>query len=71
MTIASPYAADLGRLAISESAVDVAGATTAYWSYGDPDAGTVLVLVHEFRGEHHGLKPVIARLLAGDGYPAE
>ncbi|ROQ05469.1 pimeloyl-ACP methyl ester carboxylesterase [Rathayibacter sp. PhB93] len=65
MTIASPYAADLGRLAISESAVDVAGATTAYWSYGDPDAGTVLVLVHGFRGEHHGLEPVIARLLAG------
>ena len=65
MTIASPYAADLGRLAITRSAVDVAGATTAYWSYGDPDAGTVLVLVHGFRGEHHGLEPVIARLLAG------
>jgi len=65
MTIASPYAADLGRLAITRSAVDVAGAATAYWSYGDPEAGTVLVLVHGFRGEHHGLEPVIARLLAG------
>jgi len=65
MTIASPYAADLGRLAITRSTVDVAGAATAYWSYGDPDAGTVLVLVHGFRGEHHGLEPVIARLLAG------
>lgn len=65
MTPASPYAADLGRLPIREGSVDVAGARTAYWSYGSPEARTVLVLVHGFRGEHHGLEPVVARLLAG------
>ncbi|SMH38746.1 Pimeloyl-ACP methyl ester carboxylesterase [Rathayibacter oskolensis] len=65
MTTASPYADDLARLAISEGVVSVSGATTAYWTYGSPSASTVLVLVHGFRGEHHGLEPVIARLLAG------
>ncbi|KZX22414.1 alpha/beta fold hydrolase [Rathayibacter tanaceti] len=65
MTSASPYAADLGRLPVREASVDVAGSATAYWTYGSPEAATVLVLVHGFRGEHHGLEPVIARLLAG------
>lgn len=65
MTLPSPYAADLGRLLIEEASVDVAGAPTAYWTYGSPTASTALVLVHGFRGEHHGLEPVIARLLGG------
>ncbi|MBF4462360.1 MULTISPECIES: alpha/beta fold hydrolase [unclassified Rathayibacter] len=65
MTSPSPYAADLDRLLIREDSVDVAGASTSYWSYGPPDASTVVVVVHGFRGEHHGLEPVIARLLAG------
>ncbi|AZZ55190.1 alpha/beta fold hydrolase [Rathayibacter iranicus] len=65
MTLPSPYAADLGRLLIEEASVDVAGAPTAYWIYGSPTASTALVLVHGFRGEHHGLEPVIARLLGG------
>lgn len=38
------------------------GGTTRYWDYGDPDAGTTLVLVHGFRGDHHGLEPVVAQL---------
>ncbi|WP_230670548.1 alpha/beta fold hydrolase [Rathayibacter sp. Leaf248] len=65
MTVASPYAADLGRLPIREASAAVPGASTAYWSYGSDDAATVIVLVHGFRGEHHGLEPVIARLLGG------
>lgn len=65
MTTASPYAADLGRLPVRTASVDVAGSRTAYWSYGSEDASAVLVLVHGFRGEHHGLEPVIARLLTG------
>ncbi|PPG57508.1 alpha/beta hydrolase [Rathayibacter sp. AY2B7] len=65
MTTPSPYASDLGRVPVREAAMDVAGSRTAYWTYGAPDASTVLVLVHGFRGEHHGLEPVIARLLAG------
>lgn len=65
MTPASPYAADLGRLPVRAGSVDVGRSATAYWSYGSPEAPTVLVLVHGFRGEHHGLEPVVARLLAG------
>jgi pimeloyl-ACP methyl ester carboxylesterase len=35
---------------------------TRYWDYGDADAPTTLVLVHGFRGDHHGLEPVVAQL---------
>jgi pimeloyl-ACP methyl ester carboxylesterase len=45
-----------------ERSVAVAGSRTAYWEYGDEDASTTLVLVHGFRGDHHGLEPIAARL---------
>lgn len=35
---------------------------TAYWEYGPTDAETTLIAVHGFRGEHHGLEPVVAHL---------
>lgn len=38
------------------------GGTTAYWVYGPADAATTIIAVHGFRGEHHGLEPVIAHL---------
>ncbi len=38
------------------------GATTAYWVYGPEDAATTVIAVHGFRGEHHGLEPVLAYL---------
>lgn len=38
------------------------GATTAYWVYGPEDAETTVIAVHGFRGEHHGLEPVLAYL---------
>ena len=38
------------------------GGTTAYWVYGPPDAETTIIAVHGFRGEHHGLEPVVAHL---------
>lgn len=38
------------------------GGRTAYWVYGPADAEQTLVLVHGFRGEHHGLEPVVAYL---------
>lgn len=38
------------------------GATTHYWEYGPADAETVLVLVHGFRGDHHGLDAVCAHI---------
>lgn len=38
------------------------GAITAYWVYGPDDAETTVIAVHGFRGEHHGLEPVLAYL---------
>lgn len=38
------------------------GAPTVYWVYGPADAATTIVAVHGFRGEHHGLEPVVAHL---------
>lgn len=35
--------------------VDTLGTTTRAWQYGDPN-GATLVLVHGFRGDHHGLE---------------
>lgn len=42
--------------------VEVDGGVTAYWVYGRADASTTVVAVHGFRGEHHGLEPVVAHL---------
>ena len=37
--------------------VPVLGAPTRAWQYGDPD-GAPLILVHGFRGDHHGLEGI-------------
>jgi pimeloyl-ACP methyl ester carboxylesterase len=42
--------------------VSVRGGVTAYWVYGEADAATTLIAVHGFRGDHHGLEPVVAHL---------
>lgn len=42
--------------------VEAAGGTTVYWVYGPADAAETVVAVHGFRGEHHGLEPVVALL---------
>ncbi|MET4158098.1 alpha/beta hydrolase [Agromyces sp. PvR057] len=59
--IASPYAEQLARIPVSEHRLDVDGTETSWWEYGPADA-PVLVLVHGFRGDHHGLEPVVAQL---------
>lgn len=33
-----------------------------FWEYGPADAPITIVAVHGFRGEHHGLEPVVAYL---------
>ena len=60
----SPYADRLNALPVRRLEAAVGGGTTAYWEYGDPgDADTPTVIaVHGFRGEHHGLEPVLAYL---------
>lgn len=38
------------------------GSETRYWDYGPEDAETTLLVVHGYRGEHHGLEPVVAHV---------
>ena len=40
----------------------VAGSGARYWVWGDPEATTTVIAVHGFRGDHHGLLPIVQRL---------
>ncbi|MFE7844755.1 alpha/beta fold hydrolase [Microbacterium sp. NPDC057407] len=62
MSAANPYAALLGEIPVERREIAVRGGVTAYWVYGPADAAITLVAVHGFRGEHHGLEPVVAHL---------
>lgn len=38
------------------------GSRVRYWEYGTPADGPTIVVVHGYRGDHHGLEPVVAKL---------
>jgi len=63
--VPSPYRSRLAASDVSEHVVDVGGSSTRYWIYETPDAEearVTIVAVHGFRGDHHGLEPVVAHL---------
>ncbi|WP_375400393.1 alpha/beta fold hydrolase [uncultured Amnibacterium sp.] len=60
--VASPYAALLDRTPMVARTAQVEGTPAAYWEYGRAGDGPTLLFVHGFRGDHHGLEPVIAYL---------
>lgn len=62
MHIDSPYAARLSQIPVEAASLDVLGSTTKYWVYGPAEAPTTVVLVHGYRGEHHGIEPIVAFL---------
>lgn len=62
MTVANPYAQLLDDLPVTRREAMILGSATSYWAYGPEDASTTIVAVHGFRGEHHGLEPVVAHL---------
>jgi len=62
MSIESPFAELLAALPQSTGVVSVLGSETHYWTYGPDDAATTIVVCHGYRGEHHGLEPVIAHM---------
>ncbi|GAA1693983.1 alpha/beta hydrolase [Microbacterium sediminicola] len=62
MSAPHPYAERLSTIRTARREVAVGGGVTAYWEYGEPTATTTIVAVHGFRGEHHGLEPVLAYL---------
>jgi Predicted hydrolases or acyltransferases (alpha/beta hydrolase superfamily) len=40
----------------------VLGSRVRYWEYGTPATGPTIVVVHGYRGDHHGLEPVVKLL---------
>lgn len=62
MTVPSPYADALAAVPVTRHEETLAGGVTAYWVYGPADADTTLIAVHGYRGDHHGLEPVVAFL---------
>jgi pimeloyl-ACP methyl ester carboxylesterase len=42
--------------------LQVLGSRVRFWEYGTPGEGPTIVVVHGYRGDHHGLEPVV-RLL--------
>ena len=62
MTAPTPHASALAEIPVRLGEVEVLGSTTKYWDYGPTDAARTLLLVHGYRGDHHGLEPVVARL---------
>ncbi|MBX3078013.1 MAG: alpha/beta hydrolase [Cryobacterium sp.] len=62
MTAHSPYAAQLDKIPVEHREVAILGSETRYWVYGPEDAETTIVVVHGYRGEHHGLEPIVAHL---------
>lgn len=62
MSVPTPHAAALAEIPVREADATVLGSRTRYWEYGPRDAATTILLVHGYRGDHHGLEPVIALL---------
>lgn len=62
MPVPSPYATALAAIPVREARVEVVGSATRYWDYGPTDRPVDLILVHGYRGDHHGLEPVISEL---------
>ncbi|MAT19054.1 MAG: alpha/beta hydrolase [Leifsonia sp.] len=62
MTVPAPHADELARIPVRENTVQVLGSATRYWEYGPADARDTIVICHGYRGDHHGLEPVIALL---------
>ena len=63
MPVASPYALLLDAVPVTEATVSVLGSETRYWEYGPESADITIIAVHGYRGDHHGLDPVVAHLL--------
>jgi pimeloyl-ACP methyl ester carboxylesterase len=62
MIVPSPYAAQLDAIPVTTQTLELSGSRTAVWVYGPVDADTTIVMVHGFRGDHHGLEPIVAQL---------
>ncbi|GAA4724491.1 Pimeloyl-ACP methyl ester carboxylesterase [Promicromonospora umidemergens] len=62
-SLPSPYATLVSGAPVTRSQVTLCGGTTHLWQYGSDRSADHLVVLHGFRGDHHGLEPVVAHLL--------
>jgi len=62
MAVPTPHADALARIPVREREFTILGSRTRFWDFGPENARDVVVLVHGYRGDHHGLEPVIAQL---------
>lgn len=62
MLPAHPDVAELAELRAERGEAQLLGSPAAYWSYGPAGAAVTILAVHGFRGDHHGLEPVVAAL---------
>ncbi|AYF99035.1 alpha/beta fold hydrolase [Protaetiibacter intestinalis] len=62
MAVPTPHAEALARIPVRTREAQILGSTTRFEDFGPEDARDVVVLVHGYRGDHHGLEAVIARL---------
>lgn len=63
-SLPSPYTTLVSGTPVTRAEVVVRGGTTHLWRYGsDDETADHLVLLHGFRGDHHGLEPIVAHLL--------
>lgn len=62
MSPLSPFDAALSKIPTLPLQVEVAGVSTAYWVYEPVGATRTIVMVHGFRGDHHGLEPLVAEM---------
>ncbi|MEJ1230702.1 MAG: alpha/beta hydrolase [Galbitalea sp.] len=62
MSVENPYGRAVAAMPVRARRVGILGSDSAYWDYGPEDAALTIVAVHGFRGEHHGLEPVVVQL---------
>lgn len=62
MPAVSPFSSKLASIPTREANVVVNGVSTRYWEYGSVSSPLQLVMIHGFRGDHHGLEPIVAEL---------
>lgn len=63
----SPFASLVASTPVRVDEVVLRGAPTCLWVYGATDAAHRVVFLHGFRGDHHGLEPIVAHLASGSG----
>jgi pimeloyl-ACP methyl ester carboxylesterase len=63
MAAPNPYARLIAATPVREATLELLGSSTHYWDYGPADAPLTIVAAHGFRGEHHGLEPIVVQLV--------